>query len=63
MIFERNEGLSFCYAFSSVLDIKLRCYGLCFLVNIVNYVLVQMAMGSPFSKTPQGLKRKEHGKK
>ena len=49
MIFERNEGLSFCYAFSSVLDIKLRCYGLCFLVNIVNYVLVHLFVGSCYA--------------
>ena len=35
-------GLSFCYAFSSVLDVELRCYGLCFLVNIVNKVLARV---------------------
>ena len=45
MIFELNEGLSFCLAFSSVLDIELRCYGLCFLVNIVNNVVVRLFVG------------------
>ena len=45
VIVERYEGLSFCYAFSSVLDVELRCYGLCFLANIVNKVLARLFVG------------------
>lgn len=40
VIVERYEGLSFRYAFSSVLDVELRYYGLCFLANIVNKSLL-----------------------
>ena len=49
MIFERYEGLSFCYALCAVLDVELRCYGLCFLVNIVNDFFARLFVGCRYT--------------